>query len=96
MSRRERRTFTKEFKTQIVQLIENGKPRHEVIKEYDLGSSTVDRWLRQYRTSGSFSNVDNLTDEQKEIRRLKKELKQSQLENEILKAAALILGRKDN
>ncbi len=31
-----RRTFSKEFKEQIVQLHAAGKPRSEIIKEYDL------------------------------------------------------------
>ncbi|XRQ65980.1 transposase [Streptococcus danieliae] len=40
MSKRPRRTFSKEFKSQIVALIENGKPRTEVFTEYDLNPST--------------------------------------------------------
>ena len=34
--RRERREFTDEFKQQVVNLYNNGKPRSEIIKEYDL------------------------------------------------------------
>lgn len=36
MSRRERREFTDEFKMQMVNLYNNGKPRSEIIREYDL------------------------------------------------------------
>ncbi|MFZ0446109.1 MAG: transposase, partial [Bacillus sp. (in: firmicutes)] len=36
MTKRSRRTFTEEFKQQIVQLYQNGKPRKEIIREYDL------------------------------------------------------------
>ena len=39
MSRRERRTFTEEFKLQMVQLYNNGKPPSEIVKEYDLTRS---------------------------------------------------------
>ncbi len=34
MAKRERRVFTEEFKQQIVQLYQNGKPRQEIIREY--------------------------------------------------------------
>lgn len=96
MSRKARRTFSKEFKQQIVDLIENGQPRHQVIKEYELSPSSVDRWLKQSRTTGSFKHKDNLTEEQREIRSLKKQLRDRELEVEILKAAALILGKKED
>ncbi|MED1440170.1 transposase, partial [Aeribacillus composti] len=33
---RNRRTFTVEFKAQMVKLYENGKPRKDIIREYDL------------------------------------------------------------
>ena len=45
MARRERRDFTDEFKNQMVQLYLNGKPKHEIIKEYDLTPSSLNRWV---------------------------------------------------
>ena len=36
MTKKIRRTFTEEFKQQIVQLYQNGKPRKDLIREYDL------------------------------------------------------------
>lgn len=35
------RKFTEEFRRQIVQLYLAGKPRGELMAEYDLGSSTL-------------------------------------------------------
>lgn len=52
---RERRTFTKEFKKQMVELYENGKSRGAIVEEYGLTASSLDRWIKQYQTSGSFS-----------------------------------------
>lgn len=52
MTRRKRRTFSTEFKKQLVLLYKNNKPRKEIIKEYDLNPSTFDRWVRQYDNSG--------------------------------------------
>ena len=46
MTKRERRTFTEEFKKQMVQLYQSGKPRQEIIREYDLTPSSLDKWVR--------------------------------------------------
>ena len=56
--------------------------------------STFDKWVRQYKTSGSFEEKDNRTPEQEEIIRLRKENQRLMMENDILKQAALIMGRK--
>ncbi|MGO4185489.1 transposase, partial [Paenibacillus sp. TAF43_2] len=40
-----RRTFTAEFKKQMIQLYESGKSRANIIKEYDLSASAFDRWI---------------------------------------------------
>ena len=94
MTKKARRTFTAEFKEQIVQLYLNGKPRKDIIREYDLTPSSLDKWVNQSQTSGSFKEKDNLTPEEQELNKLRKEIKQLQMENDILKQAALILGRK--
>lgn len=94
MTKRERRTFTDEFKNQIVQLYQNGKPRKDIIREYDLTPSSLDKWINQSQHSGSFKGKDNLIAEQKELNELRKRNKQLEMENDILKQAALILGRK--
>lgn len=38
------RRFTDEFKRQIVDLYNAGKPPSEIEREYDLGHSTLRRW----------------------------------------------------
>jgi len=45
-------------------------------------------------TTGSFKTADNRTPEENEMISLKKELQQLRMENDILKQAALIMGRK--
>ncbi len=92
--RKERRTFTAEFKQQMVQLYQNGKPRKDIIQEYELTPSALDKWINQNNTTGSFKEKDNKSPEQLELEKLRKENKQLLIENDILKQAALILGRK--
>jgi transposase len=85
MTKRVRRTFTEEFKQQIVQLYENGKPKKEIIREYDLTPSSFDKWVSQVQKSGSFKEKENLTNEQKELIELRKRNKQREMENDIFK-----------
>ena len=93
-NKRERRTFTDDFKKQIIQLYLSGKPKSDILKEYDLYPSTLDNWIKQHQETGSFKTKDNLSDDQKELIELRKRLKQLEMENDILKQAALIMGRK--
>lgn len=97
IKRRARRTYTDEFKQQIVDLYNMGGYTHDrLCREYELTPSTLTRWLRQSKNSGSFKEKDNRTPEENELIRLRKENKQLLMENDILKAAALIFGRKEN
>ncbi|KAB2120466.1 transposase [Enterococcus faecium] len=95
MSRRQRRTYSKEFKQQVVDLYLAGKPRAEIIRDYELTTSAFDKWVKQAQTTGSFQEKDNLTPEQVELIALRKKNKQLEMENDILKQAALIFGRRD-
>lgn len=94
MSRRPRREYTEDFKLQMVKLYNSGKPSSEIVKEYELTRSAFANWVQKYNNTGSFKACDNKTDEEKELIRLKKENQQLRMENDILKQAALIMGRK--
>jgi phosphate acetyltransferase len=88
------RKFSEEFKRQIVQLYDNGKPVSEIGAEYDLSHSTVHRWIKSIHGSGSTRAADNRTPEQQRILELEKENKQLRMEVDVLKTAALIFARK--
>ncbi|CAM3915220.1 hypothetical protein GCM10009865_54810 [Aeromicrobium ponti] len=89
-----RRTFTPEFKPQMIKLYESGKPGKDIISEYDLTPSALDKWVKQSQTSGSFKEKDNRTPEEIELIELRKENQRLLMEYDILKQAALIIGRK--
>jgi len=91
---RKRRTFTTEFKKQVVALYESGKSRQDIVSEYELTASALDRWIKQFQQSGSFKEKDNRSTEEQELIDLRKRNKQLEMEVDILKQAALIMGRK--
>lgn len=92
--RRERRSFSEEFKKQMVQLYNAGKPRAEIIREYDLSSTAFDRWIKRINSTGSTKESDNRTPEENELIRLRKENQRLKMENDVLKQAALIFAQK--
>ena len=94
MTKRERRTYTPEFKEQMVKLYESGKSKNDIISEYDLTPTAFNTWIKRSQTTGSFKEKGNRSPEENELIRLKKENQQLKMENDILKQAALILGRK--
>ena len=94
MGKLTRREFTQKLKQQMVSLHASGKPASEIIREYELTASTFHKWVKQFNNTGSFKESDNRTPEEKELIALRKQNKQLLMENDILKQAALIMGRK--
>jgi len=70
---RQRRTFTAEFKLQLVKLYENGKSRADICREYEITPSALDRWIKNHQEIGFFSAKDNRKEEENELMRLRKE-----------------------
>ncbi len=87
-------SYTDEFKKQIVALYQSGKSVSCLAKEYNVTRAATYNWIKQFTNSGSFKTKDNRSVEENELIKLRKELKQLRMENDILKQAALIIGRK--
>jgi len=94
-----RQTFDDEFKLMTIALCDTGKSVNEVSKELDIRSELVRRWKREFGRSGSGSfsghGNANLTSEQREIATLKKQLREAELEKDILKKAVSIFSKSD-
>lgn len=84
------KVYEEEFKKTIVQLYENGKKISELEEEYGIGHSNIRNWINKYSSittsTGEITNND-------EILKLRKELQQVQMENEILKKAVAIFSK---
>ena len=91
-TRRPRRTYTDEFKNQLVQLYLNGKRKCDIVREYDISSSLLDKWIKQLTSTGSFKEKDNRSEEEQELIQLRKKVKQLEMENDILKQKCHTLG----
>lgn len=88
------RHFTDEFKRQVAELVNAGKPKAEVMREYDLSKSTVDRWAKSIDATGSPHAAGNRTPEQSRVIELERENRRLRMEVDVLKQAALTFARK--
>ena len=85
------KSYGEDFKKTIVNLYENGKGISELSREYGIGKSTIESWIKKFKTittsTGEMTNND-------EILKLKKKNRELELENEILKKAVVIFSKK--
>ena len=47
-----RRTFTSEFKQQIVDLYRSGKRKCDIIRKYDISATILDKYISQATNTG--------------------------------------------
>lgn len=90
--------YEKEFKMMIAELLIAGQSVKSVSEEYNLDSSMIRRWKRECESGKeAFTGKGNpsLTPEEKEIARLKKELREISEERDILKKAVSIFSTGD-
>jgi len=95
-----RRKFSKEQKLEIVnQSLEPGLDLEALASRYKIHVNTLYKWRREYLRyeEASFPGSGNkiMSAEEQEIARLKKQLKEAELEKEILKKALGIFSSPD-
>ena len=91
------RNYDREFKLNSVKLhINGGKKANRVCKDLGIPDSTFSTWVKEYRENGedSFRGSGKIKSSNEETCRLKKELKDAQMERDILKKALAIFSQK--
>ena len=76
MTKRQRRTFTPEFKEQMVKLYERGKPKKDIMEEYDLTPTPFNTWIKISQSTESFSEKDGRSPEENGLIKERKENQQ--------------------
>jgi transposase len=91
-----KRKHDNDFKSMIVELVKSGRKVKELSEEYGLNDSMIRRWRREYDAkSGDFNKKQELSQEELELRALRKELREVSLERDILKKAVSIFSKSD-
>ena len=88
---RQYKSYDEYFKKTVVNLYENGKGISELSREYGVGKSTIDSWIKKFKTittsTGEVTNNDEILKLQKKNRELEQEV-------EILKKVVAIFSKK--
>lgn len=94
-----KRNYSTDFKKKAVELSYARASIAQVCRELDIPTSVLSRWRQESNDYGSNSfpgrGTPKLTEEQREIAHLKKQLKEMQLERDILKKAISIFSESD-
>ena len=89
----DKRVFDASFKRMAIDLSYARGSVKEVADELGIDSGRLSKWRQ--KDSSPVRPTEGLTDEQREIKRLRKELKEAQQERDILKKAISIFSRED-
>ena len=93
---KKRRVFDETFKIMAVELSYAKGSVQEAARELGIDSSRVTKWRQTYKSpSQVVTTAREISQEQQLIRRLQKELKEAELERDILKKAVSIFSRGD-
>ena len=90
----QKRIHALQDRERLLKMYESDKPTSEIYEEYDLCHSTLRRWMKGIRETGSTRAADNRAAEENELIELRRANRQLRMKVDVLKQAALILARK--
>lgn len=95
MEKRKRRSFSRQYKAEVVELIrKSGKSIGAVARELDLSETAVRHWVRQAEIDLGRGPAGALTTaEREELAQLRKRVKTLEMEREILKKATAFFAK---
>jgi transposase len=94
MSRKQRRSFSAEFKADTVRLCTAGdRSIGQVCKDLGLTESAVRKWIEKAPKAGGVAPGALTTTERDELLRLRREIKRLVMEREILKKATAFFAK---
>ncbi len=97
MSRRPRRRFTAEQKTEAVRLVHETGNMSQVARDLDLTPSSLKNWVRQAEIDDGRGADGALTTEEKaELGKLRRENRTLRMERDFLKKAAAFFAREND
>jgi transposase len=92
---RRRRSFTPEFKAEIVELCQRGERSvGQVAKDFDLTETAVREWVKQAeRDAGTWDDGGLASDERRELAQLRRENRRLREDVDILKRATAFFAK---
>ena len=92
--KRAKRSFTDEFKAGAVRLVlDEGKTIAQVARDLDLTASVLGTWVKHARADRTNGKTGLTTAEREELKQLRKQNRELQMERDILKKAAAFFAK---
>lgn len=85
-----------EFRRKILELIRSGRRVAEVAREFDLSRQTIQNWLKRDDLDAGRRTDGPTTEEREENVRLRKRVRELEMERDILKKAAAWFARESD
>lgn len=87
------KVYPQEFKDDVVRVARKGEaPLRQIAQDFGIGHSTLHKWLaKEDAKDGSVKHGENVDDV--ELRETKKRVRLLEQENEVLRRAAIYLGK---
>ena len=82
------RSYPPEFRHKIIELVRSGRSGIDVAREFNISRQTLSNWLKQDDLDSGRRNDGLTTAEQAENARLRKRVRELEIERDILKKAA--------
>lgn len=93
MARKHHTPYPKEFKQSLVDLVHSGRKPEELAAEFGCSAASIRIWVARDDADAGRRNDVLTTDEREELRRLRKQVRQLQLERDILSKATAWFAR---
>ena len=84
--------YPSEFRHKILELARSGKTATALAREYEIARQTIMNWIKQDEIDAG-RREGTTTEDQLEIRRLRRRVRELEIEREILKKAAAWFAR---
>jgi transposase len=85
--------YPSEFRQKILELLETGRSKDSLAREYGISDNTIRSWVAQAQIDVGLRDEVPTSGERAEIRRLKRQIRQLKFEQEILAKATAWFAR---
>ena len=85
--------YAPEFRRQMIELVRSGRSAGELSREFGCASQTIRNWVRQADRDEGRRDDGPTTQDNEEVRRLRREVRRLREERDILKKAAAWFAR---
>ena len=90
---RKNRPYAPEFRRQMIELVRCGRSPESLAKEFEPTAQAIRNWVAQAERDAGGRDDGMTTEEREEINRLRREVRQLELERDILSKAAAWFAR---